>query len=431
MPSDQHEHDTPETPAPRLNLTPRLLLVTSLLLLVGAMTFAVMRPQTMKMVVLDRPDTAVGLTPRIEGLDAPVDLATPDDDSGRLFIVEREGRVVLAQTDGTVLDRPILDLTDQVQMEGEGGMLSIAFHPDFRSQQESSGEGRFYLTWTSPEHSVMLGEFTLPVGSNVAREAWRVILDVPQPTFDHNGGALAFGPDGYLYVSIGDGSHAGKQWLEAQDLGSLLGKILRIDVDRSTGDHPYAIPADNPFVGDDGSRAEIYALGLRNPWRISFDGDVLWAADVGAAASEEIDLIHPGHNYGWPLYEGDRFKAAAFVRHIAEGRAAEYFSDLITLNVSADLARTPPIAVRPHGEAAAIIGGLVVDDRAGLPDLAGRYLFADFVAGTISSLAYDGETATITPLLDDAGPIVSFARDMDGAVLAVSLAGTVYQLEAG
>lgn len=168
-------------------------------------------------------------------------------------------------------------------------------------------------------------------------------------------------------------------------------------------------------------------MGLRNPWRISFDGGVLWAADVGGRAAEEINIIQAGGNYGWPIYEGRGFKWPALARHVAQSRAVEYVINVVSLNFG-DLTRIPPIATRPHGDGAAIIGGLVVDERAGLPGLTGRYLFADFVQGTISSKDYDGETATITPLLDEVGPIVSFGRDTEGTVLAVSIAGTVYRV---
>lgn len=369
------------------------------------------------------------LEPVVEGVESPTDVGTAGDGSDRLFVVEREGRVVVIDPTGIRSETPLLDLSDEVVTTGEGGMLAIAFHPDFASDVDVEGSGRFYVSWTNPEADLIVAEFTLLQDSDVAEPGHRVILEIPQPSHDHNGGDLAFGPDGYLYVSVGDGAMAGQQGLQAQNLELLLGKILRIDIDHDGGvERPYTIPADNPFVNHPDARPEIFALGLRNPWRIAFHNGELWAGDVGGAAAEEINLIEAGGNYGWPIYEGNSFKFLAAGRHVLQGRIFEYLPALFRMNLSDDHRRIPPVAAYPHENSAAVTGGLVVKESAGLPGITGRYLFSDFVRGTIWSLDPSREPAIVTTLVTEAGPIVSFGESANGEVLVVSLGGTIFKL---
>lgn len=399
-----------------------------LLLVMATLAFIVMRPQSMTVDFRDAPDVQLALEPWLGGLDAPLDAAVASDGSGRVFIVERAGRVRVVDSDGVLLDEPVLDISDRVNVFGEGGLLTIVFHPEFSS---NPGEpGRFYVTWMSHEMVLTVQEFYLAPGSNVALPDSRIILEVPQPSMNHNGGGLAFGPDGYLYISVGDGHDISQQGLEAQSLGSLLGKMLRVDVDETGEDgRPYGIPADNPFLDDPDARPEIYAVGLRNPWRMTFHGNELWVSDVGGELSEEVNIVQSGGNYGWPIYEGNGFKPKAAVRHVLEGRIAEYVGDVLQMNFTESGRRIAPIAAYAHdGNSAAITGGLVVDDSAGLPGIEGRYIFADFIQGTISSLEYDQGRAVVTPLIENAGSIVSFRQAETGEILVLSLTGTIFQL---
>jgi glucose/arabinose dehydrogenase len=223
-----------------------------------------------------------------EGLENPLFLTQPGDGSRRLFVVEQPGRIRVLEGHA-LLPAPFLDITKQVLSGGERGLLGLAFHPDYRHN------GRFFVNYTrKPDGATVLAEYRRGATATSAAHEERILLTVPQPYPNHNGGMVAFGPDGYLYVGLGDGGSKGDPDNRAQNPQDLLGKILRIDVDR--GD-PYGIPMDNPFAKQ-GGRPEIYALGLRNPWRFSFDATTgsLWVADVGQYKWEEIDLVARGGN---------------------------------------------------------------------------------------------------------------------------------------
>ncbi len=322
----------------------------------------------------------VGLEPVAGGFTMPVALASPADGTGRLFVADLPGviRVIGA-------DEPFLEITDRVvdlrTGYDERGLLGLAFHPEFREN------GRFFVYYSAPlrdgapggwDHTSRVSEFRAATPNRADPDSERVILEVDQPQANHNGGSIAFGPDGYLYIPLGDGGGArdvGRGHApggNGQDLGTLLGKILRIDVD---GPEPYGIPADNPFVGRAG-RDEIYAYGLRNPWRMTFDaggGHRLFAADAGQYLWESVKIIVPGGNHGWNLREGNHaFDPANPYESPAEvprtGRRGEPLIDAII---------EYPNANQPGGIGAVVIGGYVYRGRA-IPGLVGRYVFGEW-----------------------------------------------------
>jgi glucose/arabinose dehydrogenase len=232
----------------------------------------------------------------------PVGIHHAGDGSNRLFIVEQEGRIKVFDNDSnTTSSQTFLDIRSIVDQDGgytEEGLLGLAFHPNY------SENGYFYVNYTDygPKRNVIARYSVDPDNPNEADYfSSEVILEVNQPYNNHNGGQMEFGSDGYLYISFGDGGSAGDPQDNGQDLSTLLSTIIRIDVDNTTNDMNYSIPSDNPFIGNQGARPEIFAYGLRNVWRFSFDSetDLLWAADVGQNAWEEIDIIYPGLNYGW------------------------------------------------------------------------------------------------------------------------------------
>jgi len=262
------------------------------------------------------------------GLQAPVDLKEVPDGTGRIFIMEQTGVTVVVNADGTMRPEPFLDLTakivDPYVRFDERGTLGLAFHPNYKNN------GKFYV-YSSRDivrekeslvheifgnHTSYVSEFTVSENPNVADAgSERVLMKIDQPQFNHNGGALEFGPDGYLYIALGDGGYAddwgwghNKKIGNGQDLSSLLGKILRIDVDSKSDGNEYGIPADNPFVNKEGARGEIFAYGFRNPWRMTFDtgGDhSLFVADVQQNSYEEVNIVKNGGNYGWRIMEGN------------------------------------------------------------------------------------------------------------------------------
>lgn len=280
---------------------------------------------------------------------------------------------------------------------GEEGLLGLAFSPDFQS------DGRVYVHYTagSPRRS-LLSRFQVVNGA-MEMTSERVLLEVAQPFGNHNGGQIAFGPDGYLYVALGDGGGAGDPLGSGQDLSSLLGSILRLDV---SGDD-YSVPPDNPFLASGGARAEIYAYGLRNPWRFSFDratGD-LWAADVGQSRWEEVDRIVAGGNYGWNILEGfECFQS----------------EDCDTTGLRL------PRAVYGHDEGCSVTGGFVYRGPS-LPELAGWYIYGDFCSGRVWAL--DTAEDSLPVLLAETGlPISSFGELRDGELVVVTFADAIFQL---
>lgn len=313
-------------------------------------------------------DSLVRLESIAQDLDKPLFVGNAGDGSGRLFFVEQVGRILVFK-DGAVQAEPFLDITSRVTSGSERGLLGLAFHPSY------SSNGRFFVNYTrnvSGQLKTIVAEFGRsgenPDKAEIASE--KVLLEIDQPYNNHNGGMLAFGPDGYLYISSGDGGSSGDPNGNAQDLSSLLGKILRIDVNQAT---PYAIPPDNPFVGIQGARAEIWAYGLRNPWRFSFDEATgrLFAGDVGQANWEEVDLIKKGGNYGWNKMEGF---------HCFPPGTATCDTTGLTL----------PIHEMDHSTGQAVTGGYVYRGTQDSP-LRGSYIFGDYITGRVWSLTERGD----------------------------------------
>src|SRR5215211_778563 len=345
---------------------------------------------------------------RIGEFDAPVFLTSPPGDRSRQFIVEQGGRVMVVRN-GRKLGTPFLDIRSQVTAGGEQGLLSLAFAPDYAES------GRLYVYFTDSAGDQRIVEYRRRNADRADSGSARLVLRMADSQSNHNGGLLLFGPDDLLYVGTGDGGGGGDRHGprgNAQSLGSLLGKILRIDP-RPAGGRPYRVPADNPFAGRAGARGEIYAYGLRNPWRFSFDhktGD-LAIGDVGQNEWEEIDFVRRGQgrgaNFGWRPFEG---RARYTAGESAPGRVR-------------------PVIVRKHSDGnCSITGGVVVRDLR-LAGLRGRYVFGDYCKGRIASArlspgrARDERRTSLTvPSLS------SFGEDAQGRVYAISLDGPVYRI---
>jgi glucose/arabinose dehydrogenase len=335
-----------------------------------------------------------------QALQRPLHLAEVPDGSGDLVVVEQRG-LILRFAPAAPTAMPFLDLRERVSTAGnEEGLLSIAFHPEFARTRA------FYVYYSAagPRRSV-LARFVAP-GRTGDAASQRVLLEVAQPYSNHNGGQLAFGPDGMLYVGLGDGGSGGDPQGNGQNRATLLGSLLRIDVNGQDAGLAYAIPPDNPFVGArDGSRGEIWAYGLRNPWRFSFDRatGALFLADVGQDAWEEVDRIERGGNYGWNVMEG-----------------AHCYSP--SRGCSTNGLRLP-ISEYSHAQGRSITGGFVYRGQA-IPALRGRYLFADYVAGTIWSIPADTPGMhPPEPLLASGLYIASFGEDAAGELYVLDHGG--------
>ena len=332
------------------------------------------------------------LVPFVDGLEAPLLATHAGDGSGRVFVVEQVGRIRVVK-DGELLDEPFLDISDRLVSGGEQGLLGLAFHPDYRSN------GRFFVNYTDEAGDTVVSRFRAQPNSDTATDSETVLLKIDQPYSNHNGGHLAFGPDGYLYIATGDGGSGGDPHDNGQRLDTLLGKLLRIDVDRG---QPYAIPEGNPFA-DGGGEPEIWAYGLRNPWRFSFDGEQLWIADVGQNALEEVNrrrADEPGVNYGWNVMEGTDCFAAGDCE--ANGLVQ-------------------PIAEYSHEDGCSITGGFVYRGK-DFPDMQGGYFFADFCSGNIWSIASDvTEQTQPVEMLASARSISSFGLDEAGEMFVVDM----------
>jgi glucose/arabinose dehydrogenase len=346
-----------------------------------------------------------------EGFYRPLLVTDARDGSGRLFVVEQGGRVWVVQ-DGQRLEAPFIDLTARISPEAnqafytERGLLGLAFSPDFAES------GRFYVNYTGPDGNSVVERYVVSDDPNVADPASaETIMTVQQPYANHNGGHLAFGPDGYLYIAFGDGGSQGDPQNNAQNLNSLLGKILRIDV---SGEGPgYTVPVDNPFAMDSDAAPEIWAYGLRNPWRFSFDmttGD-LFIADVGGSAFEEVNFepadAAGGLNYGWKAWEG--FQSTGMLADPGNAVA--------------------PIATYDHGQGVSVSGGYVYRGEV-YPVLDGVYFYGDFASGRLWGAMQmdDGEW-----LVDNLGTLAgrsisSFGQDENGEVYVVDYNGAILRL---
>lgn len=326
----------------------------------------------------------------------PVVLAHAGDGSNRIFICEQHGQI-FALAPNSQEAKLFLDIRDRVKYfdrQNEEGLLGVAFHPDYEKN------GKFYAYYTlEPGQISIVSEFKVsddPSKADATSE--RVLMKVEQPFWNHNGGTIEFGPDGYLYIGLGDGGSGNDPFGNAQNLNVLLGSILRIDVDSKTGDKEYGIPADNPFVNQKNAQPEIYAYGFRNMWRFSFDRETgkLWCADVGQNLWEEINIVEKGGNYGWNLKEATK----------------QFGSKTLGSTTVAD-----PIWEYDHGIGKSITGGFVYRGSK-VPALKGKYLYADYVSGKLWALTYNPATGDVTneAIESDKLPVITFGEDEAGEV---------------
>jgi glucose/arabinose dehydrogenase len=338
--------------------------------------------------------------PTVKGLSHPVVLTSAGDGSGRIFVVEKIGRIRILQS-GVLLSQPFLDIHAKILATGgEQGLLGLAFHPDYVHN------GQFFVNYTSRKNgATIIARYQVSGDANVANPASEnILIRQSQPYANHNGGQMAFGPDGYLYIGLGDGGSAGDPRHNGQSLRNLLGKILRIDVNVPTG---YTIPPGNPFTGSR-QRPEIWAYGLRNPWRFSFDsvtGD-LYIGDVGQNKWEEVDFLPTGSpggaNFGWNFREGT---------HPFSSRPP------------AGTILTAPVIEYSHKQGCAIIGGFVYHGQA-LPEFQGIYFYGDFCTGTIWGSIHSAAGVWLThPLFHFSGLLGSFGVDEAGELYALDYAG--------
>ncbi len=339
--------------------------------------------------------------------DHPVDLQNSGDQSNRIFVVEQPGRIIVFDNNPNTSNYGVfLDITDRVAYGGEMGLLGLTFHPKYQEN------GYFFLDYTAnnPRRTVIsrfVVDETDQNKANISSEV--IILEINQPYSNHNGGQITFGPDEYLYIAMGDGGLANDPDGNGQDRTTLLGSLLRIDVDETSPGNNYSIPHDNPFVDNtDGYKEEIYAYGLRNPWRFSFDsitGD-LWLADVGQNRYEEVNLVEKGKNYGWDEMEGKHCLGITCNKDGIEKPIVEY----------------------DHNDGISITGGFVYRGTE-LPDLYGYYLYADYGSGRIWMLKYtsQGDVDNML-LLKDPKQIVSFGIDETNELYVVSHSGQIYEI---
>ncbi|HYN20251.1 MAG TPA: PQQ-dependent sugar dehydrogenase [Thermoanaerobaculia bacterium] len=334
----------------------------------------------------------------------PVYLTSAPGDLSRLFVVERDG-VIRVIKNGLVRARPFLNLSTSVSTANGGGLYSLVFHPNY------PGNGFFYVYYTNNEGKPKLRRFKVSSNPDRAGSSGRTLITIPKAAAVHNGGQLAFGPDGYLYLSVGDGGGVDLQLDNAQDLGTLRGKLLRIDVNAPW---PYAIPPDNPFRTVSGARREIWALGLRNLWRYSFDRSTgeLYLADVGQDRWEEVNVAQDGvgaQNYGWPIMEGSTCNDPP---------------------VGCDAGGlTLPVFQYDHSQGCSITGGYVYRGST-MPSFLGTYFYSDFCAGWLRSFRLVGGTPTDHQEWDvgDLGGVLSFGEDGRGELFILSTNGSVYRL---
>lgn len=336
--------------------------------------------------------------------------ATAPAGDSRLFIVTRDGLVRIMQN-GQLLPTPFLDIAARVSTSGEGGLLSMAFDPDY------ARNGHFYLYYTDLAHNIVVERGSVSPLANLANPtAWLTIISIAHPRYtNHFGGLVAFGPDGMLYLGTGDGGGAGDPDGNAQDPLALLGKLLRLDVRNATLASPYEIPASNPYAGMSSRRNEIWAMGLRNPWRFNFDGGSLYIADVGQFRREEVNIAGAGAgglNYGWNTMEGTLCYIAS---------------------TCSQAGLTLPAFEYDHGtnnvNGCSITGGYVYRGKA-IPELAGSYFYSDYCAGFLKSFTSAG--TGISALKDwatgDVGRILSFGHDSDGELYLIADTGKLHKI---
>lgn len=339
------------------------------------------------------------------GLDFPVYLTAPAGDQ-RLFIAEKTGRIRIVKA-GTLAAAPFLDLSASVSGGSEQGLLGLAFDPAYATT------GRFYVDYTDRNGDTRIARFRVTADPDVAdASSEEILLTIDQPYANHNGGQLAFGPDGYLYVGMGDGGSGGDPQGHGQNPNDLLGSLLRLDVSSATG---YTVPAANPYAAG-GGRGEVFSIGLRNPWRFSFDrqGGDLYIADVGQNEREEVDVSTAasgggrGLNYGWNRMEGTACYTGGCDR----------------------AGLTLPVIDYTHADGCSITGGYVYRGQA-VPALTGTYFYADFCNGWVRSFRYQNGQATSPrewPMLKPGGQVTSFGEDAAGELYILEADGKVFQI---
>jgi glucose/arabinose dehydrogenase len=343
--------------------------------------------------------------PIASGLNQPLAIEHAGDGTGDLYIVEQAGRILMV-SNGSVQPQAFLDIRDRVGCCMERGLLGLAFHPDF------ANNGEYFVNYTNNNFDTVIARFTANGNGTTDADTEEILLTIDQPFSNHNGGQLAFGPDGFLYIGTGDGGSGGDPQNNAQNPQSLLGKMLRIDVD---GGNPYAIPEDNPFALTDFELDEIWATGLRNPFRFSFDavtGD-LYIADVGQDLVEEVHVHRAntpaGENFGWRLMEGSRC-----------------FNPDTDCN---DGSLTLPAFEYLHSQGRCSITGGYVYRGSAVPALSGAYIYGDFCSGEIFRADFAGDAWTQEVILETGFSISSFGQDEDAELYVADLGGTVYKLE--
>ncbi|MBV7270232.1 PQQ-dependent sugar dehydrogenase [Winogradskyella luteola] len=341
------------------------------------------------------------------GLNRPVNIKHAGDD--RLFVAEQDGLIKIINSDGTVESTPFLNIDPRVRSVGnEQGLLGLAFHPDYDTN------GHFFVNYINLSGDTVVSRFTRDTSnpSIADSNSELIILTFSQPFSNHNGGELQFGPDGYLYISSGDGGSGGDPQDNGQDLGNLLGKLIRIDVNNSTSTNPYVIPSDNPFVGIAGNRGEIWAYGLRNPWKFSFDrmNSDLWIGDVGQSAREEVNNVPSttaGVNYGWRCYEGN--------------------NTFNTTGCPSSSTLTFPVFEYAHGTGRCSITGGYVYRGSDYPNFDGLYFFADVCSQEVGYIEFDGANWNST-FEDFSGALAAFGEDINGELYIASLGGNISKL---
>ncbi len=334
----------------------------------------------------------------------PLDLQAPDDRSNRIFVVEKKGKIkVFSNEVNVATSATFLDLSNTLSTVSEQGLLGLAFHPNY------DANGFFYVCYNSSENLSVISRFTVSSSDiNIADASSElVLLEISQPFTNHNGGQIVFGPEGYLYIAMGDGGSGGDPLNHGQNTTSLLGSIIRIDVDANESGFNYGIPLDNPFVNTNDIRDEIYAYGFRNPWRMSFDSQTgnLWTGDVGQGKIEEIDIVTSGGNYGWKFFEG-----------------TDCFSG--DCNASGLI---PPLFEYNHDNGDLSITGGYVYRGSVLTSLQGKYIYGDFASGRIWALEENGANNEL--LIESDLAIASFGTDANNELYVCAFDGKIYKFE--
>jgi len=355
--------------------------------------------------------SSVTVEPFARIVDSPLSLTAPDDGTGRLFVANQVGQVWLVSADGKVARNPMVDLSDRIASGGERGLLGLAAHPDFAT------DPRVFVDFTNKDGDSVIASLKVdPTEPDRLDPAtFKRLLLVEQPYPNHNGGSIQFGPDGYLYIAFGDGGAGGDPHGNGQNPDALLGKILRIDVDDVPAGKPYGIPADNPFAAG-GGKPEIWLLGMRNPWRMSFDrqtGD-LWIGDVGQDRWEEVDVVRAGspggQNFGWNVMEGGHCYNTA---------------------ICDQAGLTLPVAEYGHELGCAVAGGYVYRGSR-YPFLVGTYLFSDNCSGRLFAIAAGSDGPSVpVEVGTGGGSVAGFGEDADGELYSLTLEGAVSRIAAG